>query len=196
MMTALLRLRKLVSLTLLAAVHAFFITSGCSSVQSSPPQPAPEKPGDASPPAIAPPGRAPDLERRHSDILADTISGKARSLLARPYRYGGSDPSGFDCSGFTSFIFASVGVALPRTTVQQSTIGHWVAADELRAGDLVFFGTSRSRPFHVGLVVSGPGEPLTMVHASTSRGVIETEIVSNSYWLPRLMYGRRAIQEP
>ena len=89
------------------------------------------------------------------------------------------------------YVLAAAGIELPRTTVQQASAGQWVAPDELRAGDLVFFGVERKRPFHVGLVVSEVGEPLTMVHASTSRGVIETEILSSSYWLPRLTFGRR-----
>jgi cell wall-associated NlpC family hydrolase len=59
----------------------------------------------------------------------------------------------------------------------------------------VFFGTDRKTVFHVGLVVSDPGDGLTMIHASTSRGVIETEILSNSYWLPRMKFGRRAFPE-
>lgn len=126
---------------------------------------------------------------------AERIVHRARQLIARPYRWGGSDPSGFDCSGFTRFVLASVGVELPRTTVEQARAGRWKPPDELTLGDLVFFGTDRTRPFHVGLVVSGAGQPLTMIHASTSRGVIETEIVSNSYWLPRLTFGRRVLPD-
>jgi cell wall-associated NlpC family hydrolase len=117
----------------------------------------------------------------------------ARSLLATPYRDRGSDPRGFDCSGLTSFIFSAVGLRLPRTAEAQATAGHWVAPDELRSGDLVFFGETRPKPHHVRLVVSDPGEPLTMIHASTSRGVIETEILRNSYWLARLTFGRRIL---
>jgi cell wall-associated NlpC family hydrolase len=124
---------------------------------------------------------------------ARSVAAKARSLLGRPYRYGGGNPSGFDCSGFTLFVFDSAGIKLPRTTAQQATTGRWVAPDELRTGDLVFFGVDRKTPFHVGLVVSAPGRPLRMIHASTSRGVIETEILSDSYWLPRLKFGRRYI---
>ncbi len=118
----------------------------------------------------------------------------ARSLLATPYRYAGSDLSGFDCSGLTAFVFGKVGLDLPRTARNQGTIGHWVAPDELARGDLVFFGEDRAKPFHVGLVVSDPGAPLTMIHSSSSRGVIETEIVSSSYWLERLRFGRRVLR--
>ena len=194
-MTALTRIQPLIPIALLPAVLALLLTVGCSSVQPSAPRPAP-RPGEAAPPPVARPTQPPDVEAPQTEPLAEQVARKARSLLTRPYRYGGGDPSGFDCSGFTSFVFASAGIDLPRTTAQQSATGHWVAADELQIGDLVFFGTSRSKPFHVGLVVSDPGQPLTMIHASTSRGVIETEIVSNSYWLPRLTFGRRAIQEP
>jgi cell wall-associated NlpC family hydrolase len=116
-----------------------------------------------------------------------------RSLLGTPYRYRGSDPTGFDCSGLTSFAFASVGVDLPRRAEDQAAIGRRVATDELQIGDLVFFGASRSELHHVGLVVSAPGEPLTMIHASSSRGVVETEILGDAYWLARLKFGRRVL---
>lgn len=119
----------------------------------------------------------------------------ARSLVTTPYRYSGSDPSGFDCSGLITYVFDQVGRQLPRTAQSQASAGHWVAPDELASGDLVFFGDDRNKPHHVGLVVSDPGEPLTMVHSSSSRGVIETEILSNSYWLPRLSFGRRVLED-
>ena len=117
----------------------------------------------------------------------------ARSLLATPYRYGGADSRGFDCSGLTVFIFGREGVDLPRTAESQASAGRWVAPDELSGGDLVFFGESRAKPFHVGLVVSVPGEPLTMIHSSSSRGVIQTEVTASPYCLSRLKFGRRVL---
>jgi cell wall-associated NlpC family hydrolase len=117
----------------------------------------------------------------------------ARSLLGTQYRYRGSDPSGFDCSGLTHYVFAGVGVELPRRAAEQAQAGSWVPLDELDAGDLVFFGATRLNPHHVGVVSSGPGEPLRMIHASSSRGVVETEILSSSYWLGRLEQGRRVL---
>lgn len=118
----------------------------------------------------------------------------ARSLLEVPYRYSGADPSGFDCSGLTWYVFSKVGLGLPRTASSQAGVGRWVAPDELARGDLVFFGADREKPMHVGLVVSSPGEALTMIHSSSSRGVIETEVLSNSYWLSRLSFGRRVLE--
>lgn len=125
--------------------------------------------------------------------MAERVVTLARSLLDTPYRYAGSDPSGFDCSGLTSYVFSQVGLRLPRTARDQASAGRWVAPDELASGDLVFFGDDRKKPFHVGLVVSDSGDSLTMIHSSSSRGVIETAILTDSYWLPRLRFGRRVL---
>ncbi len=144
---------------------------------------------------LSPPGGRQSAPQRAPTSSAQTakVVQKARSLLDTPYRYAGSNPKGFDCSGLTSFLFRDLGVTLPRTAESQARVGHWVAPDELRPGDLIFFGETRDKPHHVGLVVSSPGEPLTMIHASSSRGVVETEITSSPYWLPRLRFGRRVL---
>jgi len=115
----------------------------------------------------------------------------ARSLVGRAYRYGGETPAGFDCSGFVRYVFGRDGVGMPRSATEQAEAGRWVPLDELAAGDLVFFSEVGNKPHHVGIVVSPAGAPLRMIHASTSQGVVETEIFASSYWLRRLRFGRR-----
>lgn len=165
-----------------AALAGLLIGSGCTTLGA----PEPARTTAASRPPV-PVGA--QLERSTAvDLLA-----AASSLLGAPYRPAGHDPSGFDCSGLVSYLFAAVGLELPRTAAGQSELGSWVALDELDAGDLVFFSSGSARPDHVGVVVSRPGEPLTMIHASSSRGVVETTITSSAYWLARLSFGRRIL---
>ena len=125
---------------------------------------------------------------------AASVVGSARAVLGAPYRYGGVDARGFDCSGLTAYAFAGAGVPLPRTAAAQAAAGRWVALDELRAGDLVFFAIV-DKPNHVGVVVSAVDEPLRMIHASSSRGVVETEVLRDAYWLDRLRFGRRVLPD-
>ncbi len=166
------------ALILIAASVALALTTGCRSA-----------------PTPAPRGTRPERPAREivrAAPAAARIVSSARSVLGAPYRYSGADPRGFDCSGLTSYVFAASGVALPRTAEEQAEFGNWVALDELTAGDLVFFSTAE-KPNHVGLVVSVGGEPLRMIHASTSGGVIETDVLDESYWLERLRFGRRVL---
>ena len=113
------------------------------------------------------------------------------ALVGSAYRYGGASPAGFDCSGLMRYVFERQGIDLPRTTGEQSAIGRWIPLDELERGDLVFFAEGDALPHHVGIVSSRRGEPLAMIHASTSRGVVETEVTASAYWLRRLRFGRR-----
>jgi cell wall-associated NlpC family hydrolase len=78
----------------------------------------------------------------------------ASNFLGTPYRWGGTAPSGFDCSGFMKYVYAHFGVSLPRTSDGQFGVGQSVSRDDLQAGDLVFFG-SPGNPHHVGMYVGG-----------------------------------------
>lgn len=103
----------------------------------------------------------------------------AQKFLHTPYRYGGSTPRGFDCSGYTQYIYQQFGYLLQRTTRQQAQQVTKRAKKELEVGDLVFFGGRRQRNSinHVGIVtqVYAPHN-FDFIHASTSSGVI----ISNS----------------
>lgn len=139
------------------------------------------------------PDRAPLPGRGPAPSLEAQVVSAATSQLGRPYRFEGATPRGFDCSGFTSWVYAAIGLALPRTADAQAEIGRWIALDEARPGDLLFFGPDRSELGHVGIVLSRPGETLRMIHAATSSGVVVTEIPASSYWLERLRFVRRVL---
>ncbi len=112
------------------------------------------------------------------------IIDKARSLRGAPYKTGGMDEKGIDCSGLTSLAFAVAGIKLPRVSRDQASVGQRIAPKDVRPGDLVFF-TNRpggNRITHVGIVshVDENGRA-TFVHASTSRGVRE-DLLGSTYW--------------
>ncbi|MGB1103069.1 MAG: C40 family peptidase [Crocinitomicaceae bacterium] len=109
----------------------------------------------------------------------------AKSLVGVKYVWAGSDPNGFDCSGFVGYVHRKYGLVIPRTASAQMKGAKKVKTKEAFLGDLLFF-SSGSGISHVGLVISNKGEDLVMVHASTSKGVIITEIEKSTYWKPRL----------
>jgi peptidoglycan DL-endopeptidase CwlO len=118
----------------------------------------------------------------------------AKKHVGTPYLYGGISPKGFDCSGFTSYVFNQGGYSLPRTAQAQSERYEKVKINLAQPGDLIFFGASKSNISHVGIVVSLPGEPLQMIHASTSRGVIIGKVEADPYWSPRMQFVAKVIE--
>ncbi len=122
-----------------------------------------------------------------SDILQE-----AERYIGVKHRMGGTTPKGFDCSGFTQYVFQKSGVSIPRTSRTQAQHGKKINLKAARKGDLVFFAHSSSIS-HVGIVVSDVGEPLKMIHASSSKGVIITNVESSKYWKKRLKSARRVL---
>jgi peptidoglycan DL-endopeptidase CwlO len=109
------------------------------------------------------------------------------SLRGAPYRNGGSDPSGFDCSGFTQYVFAQYGIALAREVRDQFLQGSAVGADEIAPGDLLFFSTTTAGPSHVAIAIGDD----QFVHAPSSTGVVRVEHLSVRYWSTRYLGARR-----
>jgi cell wall-associated NlpC family hydrolase len=119
--------------------------------------------------------------------LPDAVVTTALTLRGIPYRNGGSDPGGFDCSGFTQYVFARSGVALPRAVEEQFQVGRNVKSGDLESGDLVFFRTVSNGPSHVGIAIGGD----QFIHAPSSNGVVRIERLSADYWSRRFMAARR-----
>ncbi len=111
----------------------------------------------------------------------------AMKLRGVPYRNGGSDPSGFDCSGLVQWVFAKNGVPLPREVREQYGAGQKVGLGEVQPGDLVFFQTVSRGASHVGVAIGAD----QFVHAPSSTGVVRVERFTATYWARRFVGARR-----
>lgn len=116
----------------------------------------------------------------------------AKKYEGSKYTYGGTSPKGFDCSGFTFFVFNEFGIRLPHNSGDQSREGKKVAIQKAIAGDLLIF-TNKGRINHVGLVISNDQDGLYMIHGSSSRGIVIDNVTTSSYWQPRLQSARNVL---
>lgn len=117
----------------------------------------------------------------------------AKKFIGVPYVYGGTGEGGFDCSGYTQYILNTYGHQLPRSARTQHGDIESIKVKHAKKGDLVFFSKNRrkSNITHVGIVISEEGENLTMIHASSSRGIMITDVSTNTYWKPRMVAAGR-----
>jgi cell wall-associated NlpC family hydrolase len=125
-----------------------------------------------------------------------TVLRTASRYLGTRYRFGGTKPGAFDCSGFVRYVFARHGVALPRTASEQAAVGHpiVVGVDSLMVGDLLFFRTRRGAASHVA-IYAGDGR---IIHASSgSRRVRYDDLMSprGRWFIDHLSSVRRVVEE-
>src|SRR5699024_5489403 len=114
-----------------------------------------------------------EVENDSTDVI-----GHAKELIGTPYEWGGTSPSGFDCSGFIQFVYEKEDKTLPRTVREVWNYGSLV--DEPSIGDLVFFETYQAGPSHMGIYL-GNGD---FIHAGSSEGVTISNI-NAEYWHQR-----------
>ncbi len=129
-----------------------------------------------------------DNEKKKQDIV-----NYAKQYLNYPYVSGGKNPStGFDCSGFTKYIFSNFGYNLGNTAASQNSIGTEVSRDNLQLGDLIlFYDEGKSKIGHTGIYI-GNSE---FIHAANpSRGVVIDNIKTNSYYNERFVSARRIVE--
>jgi cell wall-associated NlpC family hydrolase len=120
--------------------------------------------------------------------IGSQIVSYAYTFLGTRYVWGGTTPSGFDCSGYTQYVFKNLGYSLNRTAAQQLNNGYSVSKSELQPGDLVFFAntySSSEAATHVGIYV-GDGK---FIHAAS--GGVKVTALSESYYASRYVGARR-----
>ena len=111
----------------------------------------------------------------------------ALKLLGTPYRYGGSDPRGFDCSGLVQYSYRQAGVTLPRTSQDIFRQSQLIKPSHRQPGDLVFFAISKGKISHVG-IYSGSNQ---FIHSPSSGKGVSYASLDNPYWKSRLIGGGR-----
>ena len=169
----------------LAAVGVLIgIAPGCAP-KSARPQPFPMPPGTAAPARVGEALPVPLPELRDGYAIARA----ALALRGIPYRLGGTDPSGFDCSGLVQYVFALHGLGLPRVVRDQYRYGAHVKLDALEPGDLVFFETQGDEVSHVGIALGGD----QFVHAPNARGEVRISRLTSGYWADRAIGARRMV---
>jgi cell wall-associated NlpC family hydrolase len=133
------------------------------------PSPSPQ-PSPPSPPPPAGPG--------HPEVVSIALR-----YLGVPYRWGGASPSGFDCSGFTMYVYGKIGISLPHYVSWQYRYGRAVSRSQLRPGDLVFFNGLG----HVGIYIGGG----RFVHAPHTGDVVKISSINDSWYRSTWVGGRR-----
>ncbi|MEY4286613.1 MAG: hypothetical protein RL511_691 [Bacteroidota bacterium] len=128
-----------------------------------------------------------------NDPQVDAIINYAKRFLGVPYRYGGTTPSGFDCSGFINYIFGNFGFDLVRTSYGLAELGTTVKLSEIRPGDLMFFKGSNVNSTsvgHVALVVEVTPDAIKFIH-SANNGVRIDNFKTSQYYIQRYIKTKR-----
>ncbi len=117
----------------------------------------------------------------------------AKKNLGIRYKYAGNTPrTGFDCSGFTKYVYAKQGFSLPRTSKAQAKVGKRVNLRYVEKGDLVFFG-KRGKVSHVAIVAENKKGNVYVIHSTSSKGVKIDNITTSKYWKPRILFARNVV---
>ena len=133
------------------------------------------------------------IKVRPANPKADAIISYAKSFLGVPYRYGGTTPSGFDCSGFINYIFGNFGFSLVRTSYGLAELGETIKLSEIQPGDLMFFKGSNVNSTavgHVAMVVEVTPSAIKFIH-SANGGVRIDNFKTSEYYIRRYVKTKR-----
>ena len=130
-----------------------------------------------------------------SDKIRYQLQLEAEKLIGSKYKYGGTTPRGFDCSGFTGYIYDKVAIDISRSSQTQASKGKEIKVKDVQKGDLLFFtGKGRHRISHVAMVLSNDARGIEVIHSTTSSGVRKDNITHSAYWKPKLLFARRIVE--
>ena len=118
----------------------------------------------------------------------NAIIATAKKYIGVPYVFGGTNPSGFDCSGFLQYVFNEVGIIIPRLADEQYLLGCSAKVSQLDVGDLVFFSTYMEGASHCGIYLGDR----QFLHVSSSRGV-RIDSLDSDYWNAHFFGARKII---
>ena len=177
-------------------------TAACAS-SNAVPRPFPGAPVAAAPaaPVSTPDGaaagkpaahREPDARPAAGSLTSHRYDGRALAEFALafrgvPYRLGGADPAGFDCSGLVQYVFTQFGILVPRVVEQLWRVGDKIKPSKIKPGDLLFFSTKGPGATHVAIAL----DDTRFVHAPNATGVVRVEALTSSYWSSRYLGARR-----
>ena len=128
--------------------------------------------------------------KTHSDTskdakLREIIVTLGRELIGTPYRKGGKTEKGFDCSGLVIYVCGRMDIDLASCAADQAKCGKTVSLDHAKPGDLIYFG-QKGHIHHVGIISVNQKSNLSIIHSSSSQGVIEENILKSDYWIKRI----------
>lgn len=131
-----------------------------------------------------------------SDIERDKIVNYAKKQIGVKYKYAGNTPKeGFDCSGFTKYVYSTFNYEVPRRSVDYQNLGKKINVKDVKKGDILLFtGSNKNKRVtgHVGIVVSNENGNIKFIHASSSRGVVISDM-SITYYKERILGARQII---
>jgi len=170
-------------------ISTYFIAAPQHDVSLSMREPSLEKAPAPSLKKPAPVAKKREQEpRRDKSDMGGIAARTAERFVGIPYRWGGDTVvDGMDCSGFVRAVYNLCGVNIPRTSREQYRVGDVVAKDELKDGDLLFFGASADEITHVGIFVGGG----RFVHAPKRGDDIRVSTIDEAYYLKRFVGAKR-----
>lgn len=119
---------------------------------------------------------------------------EAEKLIGRKYKPGGTTTKGFDCSGFTGYVYNKAKIDISRSSQTQAKKGIQIKVKNAQKGDLIFFtGTGKGKISHVAMVLSNDAKGIVVIHSTTSKGVRKDNITHSAYWQPKILFARRIV---